>query len=126
MLDIFHERMEEGKYSLEAVLVKNTEGVNVYLGGGEKSHIGTVVISQPRISLSGNGSISCTTSTFNLLGHKDDEAAVPLAEMLCKALNQVVVVTAGIHIHSASSEEIDLFKEKVLEMGKRLLGKCYP
>lgn len=106
MKHIFVERAGEGKFSLEAVVTVTKEGINVYLGGGEKPHIGTVALSQPRPSLKGDGSVSCTTSVLNLLGHKDDGLAVPLAEELCKTLKQTIVVTAGVHIENATIEDI--------------------
>lgn len=106
MKHIFVERAGEGKFSLEAVVTVTKEGINVYLGGGEKPHIGTVAMSQPRPSLKGDGSVSCTTSVLNLLGHKDDGLAVPLAEELCKTLKQTIVVTAGVHIENATIEDI--------------------
>ncbi|MCR4441972.1 MAG: hypothetical protein QHH10_07170 [Peptococcaceae bacterium] len=123
MAGIITERIDDGRYSLEAVAIDSSGGVSIYLGGGEKPHIGTVAVSQPRPSLSGDGTISCTTSVFNLLHHKDDKLAVPLAEMLCRALNQVVVVTAGIHIEQATSQEIMKFYENADMIGRKILGR---
>ncbi|HZK60870.1 MAG TPA: hypothetical protein VFC41_02260, partial [Anaerovoracaceae bacterium] len=95
---VFCECVNDGKYTLESVVVQTMSGVNIYLVGGEESHIGSVAVSIPRSSLTGDGSISSTTSVFNLFAHKDDVLAVPLAEELSKQLNQVVVVSAGVHI----------------------------
>ena len=121
---VFCECVNDGKYTIESVIVKTISGVNIYLGGGEESHIGTVVISIPRPSLTGDGSISCTTSLFNLISHKDDILAVPLAEELAKQLNQVVVVSAGVHIERATSEEITRIK-KNLDIIKNLIIKHF-
>ncbi|WP_422447710.1 hypothetical protein [Thermoanaerobacterium sp. DL9XJH110] len=110
MKEVFVETIGEGRLNLKAVVTVVPEGVNIYLGGGEKPHIGTVVISQPRQSLKCDGSISCTTSVFNLLGHKDDGIAIPLAEEICKKLNRLVVVTAGVHIENATIEDIERLK----------------
>ncbi|AYO32021.1 hypothetical protein D2962_16725 [Biomaibacter acetigenes] len=111
MNHVFIEKAGEGKFYLEAVITVTQEGINIYLGGGEKPHIGSVAVSQPRPSLKGDGSISCTTSVLNLLGHKDDGLAVPLAEKLCKKLKQTVVVTAGVHIDNATMDDIQRFKD---------------
>ncbi|MDN5302141.1 MAG: hypothetical protein PWQ60_1655 [Thermoanaerobacteraceae bacterium] len=111
MNHIFIEKTGEGKFSLEAVVTVTQEGVNIYLGGGERPHIGSVAVSQPRSSLKGDGGISCTTSVLNLLGHKDDCLAVPMAEELCRRLKQTVVVTAGVHIDNATAEDIQRFKD---------------
>jgi len=121
---VFFECVNDGKYTIESVVVKTKSGVNIYLGGGEKSHIGTVVVSIPRPSLIGDGSISCTTSLFNLISHKDDILAVPLAEELTKQLNQVVVVSAGVHVEKATSEEITRIKTN-LDILKNLILKHF-
>lgn len=119
----FVENVGEGLLNLKALVIKTDEGVNIYLGGGEKPHIGSVVISQPRRSLKGNGTISCTTSVFNLLGHKDDHLAIPLCEYLCTNLNQVVVVTAGVHIDNATPEDIETFKTLLKHIKEAILDK---
>jgi len=121
---VFCECVKDGKYTIESVVVKTMSGINVYLGGGEKSHIGTVVVSIPRPSLTGDGSTSCTTSLFNLISHKDDILAVPLAEELAKQLKQVVVVSAGVHIEKATSEEITRIKKNLVII-KNLIGKHF-
>lgn len=103
---IITEEVADGRHSLHAVVISTADGINIYLGGGEYPHVGTVVISQPRPSLKGDGRTSCTTSVLNLLAHKDDCLAIPLAEILCKKLNQVVVVTAGVHIDKTDEDDI--------------------
>ncbi|MEA4892345.1 MAG: hypothetical protein VB085_07255 [Peptococcaceae bacterium] len=111
----------EGRYALEAVVVRTQDGVNVCLGGGEKTHIGTVVLCQPRPSLKGDGKTSTTSSVLNLIGHKDGELARAFAEKLCRALNQTVVVTAGIHIESAAPQEIGYFLKAAEELGEKTI-----
>ncbi|MCR4430891.1 MAG: proteasome assembly chaperone 4 family protein [Tepidanaerobacteraceae bacterium] len=107
MIEMFFERYGKAKFCLQAVVARSEDGINVYVGGGEKPHIGTVVLSQPRPSLKGDGSISCTTSVINIPGHMDDIVAVPMAEEICKRMNCAVVVTCGIHVDDAAKEEID-------------------
>jgi len=111
----------EGKFTMKAVVCFALKGINIYLGGGEIPHVGTVVVSQPRPSLKNKGKISCTTSVFNILGHKDDEIAVPMAEEICKKTNQVVVVTAGVHIENATMEGIDRLKKAGYELTDKIL-----
>lgn len=123
MNNIFQENIGEGPLNLKAVVIKTHEGINIYLGGGAIYHIGSVVISQPRPSLTGDDTVSCTTSVFNLLGHKDDHLAVSLAEYLCRNLSQVVVVTAGVHIDNATIEDIETFKRLLQEIREAILGK---
>jgi len=119
--NVFFEKISEGRFEVEAVVTRTHDGINICIGGGERPHIGTVVISQPRESLLGDGTISCTTSIINVLYHKDDGVAVPLAEMVCKAINQLVVVTAGLHIENAVQSDIDMFKSLTNQLGQKIV-----
>ena len=56
------------------------EDLVLTLSGGEKPHIGCVVQAVPRPSLSGDGTISVTSSVINLTGHKDEFLCRRLAE----------------------------------------------
>lgn len=102
----FTVEVDDGKYSLYAVVTVATEGLSVYTGGGEVDHIGSVAVSIPRESLSGSGESGCTTSVFNLTSHKDDTIAVPMAEEICRFAGETTVVTAGVHIDNAEEEEL--------------------
>ncbi len=107
MFDLHEDVVNDGIYSLKSITVVTKSGIHIYLGGGEESHIGSIAVSLPRTSLKKDSTLSCTTSVFNLLTHKDDALAVPLAEDLCKTVQQPVVVTCGVHIENAKPEEID-------------------
>ena len=113
----------DGKHSLEALVTRTRNGFCIYLGGGEEAHIGTVVISQPRPSLRGDGVISCTSSVINLMGHKDDGLALPLAEELCRKSNLVVAVTAGVHIDGATREDLRRFQNNLEKLVQQILEK---
>lgn len=91
------------------------------LVGGEEPHLGAVVLSLPRQSLDDPGRVSCTSSTLPLVGHKDDEAARPLAEMLAREANCPVSVAAGIHIHRAAAADIEKIMENCMDCGIQLL-----
>lgn len=111
----------EGRYSITGIISYTTDGIVVQLCGGEKPHIGTVVLSQPRPSLANDENTSATTSILNLLNHKDDIAAKPVAEMLAKTLNQVVVVTAGIHVDNAAEHDIEILQSNIQQVADELL-----
>lgn len=76
--------------------------VNIY--GGDRAHIGSVAIAEPRPSLTGDGSISATVSTYNCVGHKDGEVADAVAQALASRLNRRAVVVCGIHYDAVSPE----------------------
>ena len=75
------------------------EDILAFVQGGDKPHIGCTVQSVPRPSLTGNGTISVTSSILNLTGHKD--------EALCRETGRVVVCTGGFHIDNMKPEQID-------------------
>ena len=83
------------------------EDILACIQGGDKPHIGCTVQAVPRPSLTGNGTISATSSILNLTGHKDEALCRRLAEKLCRATGRVVVCTGGFHIDNMKPEQID-------------------
>ena len=75
------------------------------LTGGERPHIGAVVLAVPRPSLRG-GELSCDCWVTPVSAHKDHLVAQSAAEKLCPAQNGVVSVSAGIHSDHSSEEEL--------------------
>ena len=80
------------------------EGLCVTICGGDRAHIGSVATAEPRSSLTGDGSISATVSTYNCVGHKDGEVADTVAHALASRLNRRTVVVCGIHYDVVSPE----------------------
>ncbi len=103
----------EGRCKIGGLISYTEQGVLVQLIGGETPHIGAVLLCQPRASLADPAAVGVTTSVLNLVGHKDDEAARPVGELLAKALNRTVAITAGIHIDHASPQELELLLKNV-------------
>ena len=83
------------------------EDLVITLSGGEKPHIGCVVQAVPRLSLSGDGSVSVTSSVMNLTGHKDEFLCRRLAEKRCRETGKVVVCTGGVHMDYITKEQIE-------------------
>lgn len=111
----------EGRYRVQLMANLTGEGINVLLTGGEKPHIGAVVMSIPRKSSTSEG-LSSDSWVLPVPGHKDVEAAKPVAEMLCRAMAQTIVVTAGIHIERAENWELDLLLQNSMDAARQLLG----
>jgi len=99
-------KTEEGTYDLEAGVRLIGNDLLVGIWGGEKPHIGAVSVAQPRPSLKNPNVTSATASVFCFVGHKEDELAKAVSEILAAALNTQVVVTAGIHWDNISEEGI--------------------
>ena len=73
------------------------EDLCVTVCGGDRPHIGSVVIAQPRASMERENEWSATVSTYNFTGHKDDAVAAGMAHSIASALRRRVVVLCGIH-----------------------------
>ena len=69
--------------------------VVVCVSGGDEPHIGSVVLTEARASLTGEGT-SATSSVLNRLGHKDEFVARTVAETLAAALDTTVCCICGI------------------------------
>lgn len=113
----FNVKTNEGAYDLEAGVRLIGQDLLVAIWGGEKPHIGAVAVSQPRPSLKDPEVMSATASIICLPGHKEDELAKAVSEILAAALNTPVVVTAGIHWDNISKDGI----QKVIENSKILV-----
>jgi gallate decarboxylase subunit D len=77
-----------------------------FLGGGEKSHIGGVVICESNKDI----------NVIRFENHYDYIVLKLIAEIICKKYNNKIIVIGGIHIDNASKEDID----KIIENCRRL------
>ena len=89
------------------------EDIVLMLSGGEQPHIGCVIQAVPRPSLTGDGTISVTSSVLNLTGHKDEFLCRKLAEKRCRETGKVVVCTGGIHIDHITKKQIKELLENI-------------
>lgn len=76
----------------------------VTICGGDRPHIGSVAVAEPRPSLTGNGNTSSTVSTYNFVGHKDNEVANVVAQEVASTLQRRTVVVCGIHYNIVNAE----------------------
>ena len=83
----------------------------ITISGGDKPHIGSVAIAEPRESLRGNGARSATVSTFNFIGHKDDEIANSVARAVSAQLCSRTVVLCGVHYDNICESTISEVQE---------------
>ena len=95
------------------------DNYNITILGGDKPHIGSTVIAIPRLSLSGDGSISATSSVVNVTGHKDEEICRLVAEKAAINKNAIVVCSGGFHIYNISKEKI----KEVLKATEELIDR---
>ena len=99
-------KTETGSFDIEAGIRWIGDDLLVAIWGGEKPHIGAVAVAQSRPSLKDPEITSATASVICFVGHKEDELAKAVSEVLAAALDTRVVVTAGIHWDNLPPEAI--------------------
>ena len=100
----------EGKYKVWLKQEKIGDNLLFVLGGGEKSHIGGVVICEP----------DKKAQAIRLEGHFDDIVLKPIAEAACKKYKTKVVAIGGVHVDNATKKEIDILVENCLMLVNQL------
>ena len=106
-MDGFNVSTGEGRLRVTLdVIPTGGEGICAFLHGGDRSHVGGVALASPGREIHGERLSSCDLWQVTVPGHKDAEAAAVVARRLCKALGEPVSVTCGVHVDSASPDEI--------------------
>lgn len=104
-LKLWQWREGEGRCQVFLTLIDTGNGLHGLLTGGEKPHVGGVVLALPRPSLSGEGWSSDVYIT-PVPGHKDVDVARTSAEILAQELLIPVTITSGIHSDYLDPEEL--------------------
>ena len=105
-------RISTGKGKYTVWLEQHNIGSDVLfiLGGGEKTHIGSVVISEPNNPL--------TVHRFG--NHLDHQVLTPLIEAARHHFNTTIVVVGGIHIDNATKQDIDILIQNCKEVTSQI------
>jgi len=98
----------EGSHRVFLDAILSTNGVILYVHGGNLSHVGGVAVGIPRPSTRNPAQLTANVSVISILGHKDDELARPLADKVARRLNQIAVVIVGIHVDGATSQDLEV------------------
>lgn len=112
----------EGKWRVDLILIKTTpgKGMVAVLVGGEEPHIGAVAVAIPSSVIHHPEKIRSSISIFTVPGHMDDQVAAPLAKKLSEELKEPVVMVCGLHIHEATSYDI----EKLIENSNSVVNEA--
>ena len=73
------------------------------------------------MSLTGDGSVSATSSVLNFPGHKDEVICRWMAEQVSKKLGKRVVCTGGFHKDGISEKEIREVQESVVRLTEMVI-----
>lgn len=84
------------------------EDVVIAIGGGERPHVGCVVLAVPGAGRGATG-ISPTVSLLTIPPHKEEPIARAVAEGVCRGLGRVTVATAGVHEDGISRSGIETY-----------------
>lgn len=98
----------EGKYKVWLKEERLGEQRIYILGGGQRSHIGGVVVKEPGKKPQG----------IRFEGHYDHIVLKPIAEEACKKYNTTVIALGGVHVDNASKDEIELLVKNCRELVK--------
>ena len=120
---LVRECMEAAGCFLEVSAAFVGEDILVCLQGGERPHLGCVVQTEPRESLTGDGSVSATSSVLNYLGHKDEVVCRYVAEKISRELKRRVVCTGGFHKDGINVDEIREVQMAVEVVTEKLVGR---
>ena len=120
---LVRECMEAAGCLLEVSAAFVGEDVLVCLQGGERPHLGCVVQTEPRESLTGDGRVSATSSVLNYPGHKDEVVCRYVAEKISLELKRRVVCTGGFHKDGITIEEIREVQRAVETVTEKIVVK---
>ncbi|MEY8433675.1 hypothetical protein AALC75_24865 [Lachnospiraceae bacterium 48-42] len=109
-----------GGFYLHCDVIPMGKDYTLAVYGGDTPHVGSVVMSVARPSLTGEGT-GVTSSVLTGVGHKDDVVAKVFAETVAKKKNCTVVCACGIHVDHMEAAQIDLVKEKSKRLLERVL-----
>ncbi|RHU28633.1 hypothetical protein DXD76_05970 [Firmicutes bacterium TM09-10] len=100
-----------------AQLVQMGKDCTICVWGGDTPHVGSVVMSTARPSLTGSG-VGVTSSVLNGIGHKDEYVARKFAEAAAEKFVCTAVCSCGIHIDGitqAQLQEVSVVCDKLLK-----------
>lgn len=93
----------EGKYEVRGTALRCGTDLNAVFVGGTLPHVGAVSLAIYEAARN-----SATVSTITAFGHRDDVLAAQAAKQLAVSVKGTVSVSVGIHLDTASAEDIEL------------------
>jgi hypothetical protein len=107
---------------LEAVVQPVGEDLVIAVGGGERPHVGCVVLAQPMASKTRAGEWSASCSVLTIPPHKEEPIARGVAIRLAETLGRVCVVTAGVHDGDLDADGIAVYLRLGEELAEKLIS----
>ena len=101
----------KGKYRVWVKEEILDNGIILVVGGGEVSHIGCIVLAEPRKK----------SLVINIPGHKEEKIARDFAEKVCVKMKMPVLCACGIRIVNATKEDIKILVSNAEKLLKKVL-----
>jgi hypothetical protein len=105
-----------GLFRLDAAACWAGDDLTVTVTGGERPHIGCVVVARPHPATDDPARTSVTSSVLCFPPHREEPLVRPIAEALARGLGATVVVAAGVHTEGLTPAGVAAY----LRLGKRL------
>lgn len=105
---------------LSCDIIFQGKDITLAVYGGDTPHVGSVVLSIPRPSLTGHG-ISVTSSVLNVVGHKDETVARWFAESVAVKKECTVTCSCGIHVDNITTEQLAALKESCSRLLEKII-----
>jgi hypothetical protein len=99
-----------GKFKVWLKEIRQGDDVILLLGGGEMTHIGSVILCEP----------GKKSRLINREGHFDWMVGKPIAEKVCRKRGKPVVCIAGVHVDNASKGDIDLLRKNCMDIEEKM------
>lgn len=115
---VWAEESESGR-RLGASVTTVGDDLVISVGGGERPHVGCVVLAQPAPSKTSPGKWSASCSVLTIPPHKEEPIARGVATRVAEAFGRVTVVTAGVHEDTIDADGIAIY----LRLGEELAEK---
>ena len=114
----------ESKRRIEAQVTSVGGDLVIAVGGGEKPHVGCVVLAQPLPSKVSTREWTASCSVLTIPPHKEEPIARGIATRVAEASGRVTVVTAGVHDDNLDGDGIAVYlrlgEEMADELAKRM------
>ena len=113
------EDSESGRH-VEARVQEVGEDLVIAVGGGQRPHVGFVVLAQPLPSKVPGKRWSASCSVLTIPPHKEEPIARGIATAVAEALGRVTVVTAGVHDDGLDADGVACYLRLGRELGEEL------
>jgi hypothetical protein len=119
---VWAEDSESGK-RIGAWVTSVGQDLVVAVGGGERPHVGCVVLAQPQPAKTESGKWSASCSVLTIPPHKEEPIARGIATRLAQAFGRVTVVTAGVHDDNLDADGVATYLRLGEELADALVSR---